>query len=345
MTRRLRYLPLIVLLLAACAAPVLPPALPPGGPVPPVAPAVAPQPYAGLGVDDLARRTWGEGEFRIVEDWGETESFTRSLVAWDSNGITVYGFMDAPLGDGPFPVVIVTHGYVEPSIYSTLTYTTRYADALARAGYLTIHPNLRGYPPSDNGPNPLRVGFAADVLNLIALVQKQDGQPGPLEAADGEQIGIWGHSMGGGISQRVLAVAGTMDANAGRLDDPMVDAAVLYGSMSGDEVLNHERIRDVFSGGLRGSWDEGEGPSESELRLISPIYFLDRINAPVSIHHGEFDEQVPLEWSQELCQLLQESAKPVECFTYAGQPHTFVGEGDALFIERVQEFFDRTLRP
>ena len=335
----------LLLLLAGCVAPPLPPAVQPGGPVPPVQPLLAPQLYAELGVDDLAQQTWGEGTFRIVEDLGATEAFTRSLIAWDSDGLTVYGFMDVPFGDGPFPVVVVTHGYVEPEVYNTLTYTTRYADALARAGFLTIHPNLRGYPPSDDGPNTLRVGFAADVLNLIALIQKQGGQLGPLELADSAQIGIWGHSMGGGISQRVLAVAGSMDANAGRTDDPTVDAAVLYGSMSGDEMLNHERILNVFSGGTRGNWEEGDEPSESELRRISPVYFLERYNAPVSIHHGELDDQVPLEWSQELCRLLQEMGKTVECFTYAGQPHTFVGEGDTLFIERIVEFYDRALRP
>ncbi len=92
--------------------------------------------------------------------------------------------MNVPQGDGPFPVVLVLHGYVDPATYNTLTYTTRYADALARAGYLVIHPNFRNWPPSDNGPEEYRVGQAVDVLNLIALVQKQGGQPGPLQHAD-----------------------------------------------------------------------------------------------------------------------------------------------------------------
>jgi dipeptidyl aminopeptidase/acylaminoacyl peptidase len=212
-----------------------------------------------------------------------------------------------------------------------LTYTTRYADALARAGYLVIHPNFRNWPPSDSGPEDYRVGQAVDVLDLSALVQKQGGQLGPLLQADPERIGLWGHSMGGGISQRVLTVSDDMDA------------AVLYGAMSGDEALNHERIL-FFTNGARGLWDEEDAPPAEAVQRISPINYLDRITAAVSIHHGELDEQVPLAWSEDLCQRLQDLQKPVECFTYPGQPHTFVGEGDQLFIQRVREFFDRYLK-
>lgn len=290
-----------------------------------------PDPYAAFTVDGLTARTYGEGELRIEQTLNVTNAFTRTLVTYPSDGLTIYGFMNIPKGEGPFPVVLVLHGYVDPAIYTTLTYTTRYADALARAGYLVIHPNFRNWPPSDSGPETYRVGQAVDVLDLIALVQKQGGQPGPLQQADPGRIGLWGHSMGGGISQRVLTVS----------DD--VDAAVLYGAMSGDEALNHQRIL-FFTNGVRGLWDEGEAPPAEALQRISPVNYLDRITAAVSIHHGEFDEQVPLAWSEDLCQRLQDLQKPVECFTYAGQPHTFVGEGDQLFIQRVREFYDRHLK-
>lgn len=311
-------------------------------PVPPIGPQVLPQRWAGLAVADLARRSYGDGALRIEETLAVGDAFTRSLVVWESDGLQVYGFMNVPAGEGPFPVVIVTHGYVDPAVYNTLTYTTRYADALARAGYLVIHPNLRGYPPSDEGPNPLRVGFAVDLLDLIAIVQRDGGRPGPLQLADGSRIGLWGHSMGGGISLRVLAVSAARDALLGNTQ-PTVDAAVLYGAMSGDEQRNHDQIFNVFSGGTRGNWEEGEASTPAQLLRINPINHLAPLQTPVSIHHGEFDEQVPLVWSQELCTILQDAAKAVECFTYDGQMHTFSGEGDSLFIDRTIDFYSRTL--
>jgi dienelactone hydrolase len=288
-----------------------------------------PDPYAGLTVADLATRDYGGGVLTVEETLAANGIFTRTLVSHPSDGLTVYGFMNTPVGEGPFPVVVVNHGYVSPAGYSTLAYTTRYADALARAGYIAIHPNYRNYPPSDEGPNPFRIGYTVDVLNLVALVRDQAGQPGPLQRADRENIGLWGHSMGGGVTLRAITV------------DPEIKAAVLYGSMSGDEKKNHEKIL-IWSNGERGQ--EELNTPEEDLERISPIFHLERIRSAVSVHHGELDGTVPLEWSVDLCQRLDALGKTVECFTYPGQPHTFRGDGDQLFIQRIIAFFDRFLK-
>jgi dipeptidyl aminopeptidase/acylaminoacyl peptidase len=173
------------------------------------------------------------------------------------------------------------------------------------------------------------VGFAVDVLNLLAVIREQAGQPGPLQSADPSAVGVLGHSMGGGIALRVITV------------DPDVRAAVLYGSMSGDEAKNYERILQ-WSGGEAGE-EELDTPEEA-LNRVSPVYHLERVRSAVSIHHGERDETVPLEWSLDLCERLQTLGKTVECFNYPEQPHTFQGEGDQLFVQRVEAFFDVHLR-
>ncbi|MGH2523302.1 MAG: alpha/beta hydrolase family protein, partial [Anaerolineales bacterium] len=182
-----------------------------------------PDPYAGLSIDDLRARPYGGGEISIIEILAVTDTFTRSLIAYPSDGLTIYGFMHTPYGPGPFPVVVVNHGYINPANYQTLTYMLRYASALAAAGFLVIHPDYRGYGASDDGPNPFRIGFAVDVLNLISLVKT-------LPNADPQAIGLFGHSMGGGISLRAITVS------------PEVKAALLYGSMSGDETANFAKI-------------------------------------------------------------------------------------------------------
>jgi dipeptidyl aminopeptidase/acylaminoacyl peptidase len=255
-----------------------------------------------------------------------TSAFTRSLVSYPSEGLTLYAFMNLPAGAGPFPVVLVMHGYIPPEQYHTLAYTTRYADALAQAGYLVIHPNYRNYPPSDEGPDMFRAAHAVDALNLMAIITAQAGQPGPLEQADPGFIGMVGHSMGGGITLRTITLSA------------QVKAAVLYGAMSGDEKRNYEKILE-WSEGQRGA-EELNTPPE-DLQRISPIYFLDQISAAVGIHHGDNDGTVPLQWSLELCKELQARRKSVECFTYPGQPHTFQGEGDQLFMQRIIDFFGR----
>ena len=257
-----------------------------------------------------------------------SSSFSRYLFEYPSDGLTVHGFLNVPRGEGPYPVVLVLHGYIEPDEYETLTYTTRYADALAAEGYLVLHPNYRNYPPSDPGPNSFRVGYAVDVMNLIALVQDQAGMPGPLEDADPEAIGLFGHSMGGGISLRVLAAQAP------------VQAAVLYGSMNADERLNFEKIFE-WSEGARGLVELNTPPQD--LARISPTYYLEGIRAAVSIHHGESDELVPPEWSEHLCRRLIALGKIVECFSYPNEPHTFIGFGGIQLIERAVALYEEHL--
>ena len=276
----------------------------------------------------LRSRLYGGGEIKIIEMLGQNVFFTRYLIGYYSDGLSIYGFANIPNDEGPHPVIIALHGYIEPGVYQTLDYTTHYADALANAGYIVLHPNLRGYSPSDDGENLFRVGMAIDVLNLIAIVKTQSGGDGLLRTADPGQIGLWGHSMGGGISTRVLTVSAD------------VDAAVLYGSMSGDEQKNYEAIRE-WSGNTRGL-DELNIPLDA-LTRISSMYFFDQITAVVSIHHGTADELVPTDWSVQTCDQLNSLGKKVECLYYENMPHTFYGAGDEEFIQNTIQFFNRYL--
>jgi dipeptidyl aminopeptidase/acylaminoacyl peptidase len=287
-----------------------------------------PEPYWEYSIAYLRSRPYGGGGIEITETLGQNSAFTRHYFRYDSDGLSIYGFADVPHGDGPFPVIIALHGYIEPEIYHTLDYTAHYADALASAGYLVLHPNLREYPPSDQGDNLFRVGMAVDTLNLIALVKAHSGEPGLLRTADPNRIGLWGHSMGGGISTRVLTVSQD------------VKAAVLYAAMTGDELKNYEAIYRWLNGSM--GTEELAVPADV-LPRISPIYFFEDINAAVSIHHGLADKLVPVQWSMQTCETLKSLGKEVECHYYEKMPHTFYGSRDKEFIQYTIQFFDRYL--
>ncbi|MDM8527035.1 alpha/beta fold hydrolase [Anaerolineales bacterium HSG24] len=293
---------------------------------PTITPSPAPITDPSLTIQALSEREYGGGELEIVETLADRKGYTRYLYTYPSDGLTIYGYMDVPKhATDPYPVAVVVHGHLPPHLYNTQTYTRRYTAPLAESGYIVLHPNMRGFYPSDDGMDWFRVGVATDVLNLLGILKATTGQPGPLEQADPSFIGLMGHSMGGGVALRVATV------------DQDISATVLYSSMSGNERWNYEKIL-RWSGGKYGH-RELVTP-DSFLAQVSPNFHLHRITGPVAIHNGEADGGT-IKWGIDLCDQLKGIEKPTDCFTYPGQPHIFEGAGDKLFTKRLIEFFDK----
>lgn len=283
---------------------------------------------AALSIEALRARSYPGGPITVVRTLEVTSAFTRTLIAYPSDGLRITGIMNIPSGTGPFPVIILNHGYVMPPSVSG-TYLRDYADYYASRGYLTISPDYRGYGGSDEGDNAFRIGYAIDVLNLVSSVQT-------LPQADASRIGMWGHSMGGGISTYVMVI------------DPRVKAFVLYGAMSADAAENWRHIRAMWDQSGPDEWAQRIGGTPDELpeayARLSPIHYLEYVHAPVSIHHGEADDQVPPAWSADLARRLQDVGAVVEYYSYPGAPHSFRGDDWMLFMERTLAFFDRYVK-
>src|SRR5687767_9821304 len=74
-------------------------------------PSAAPDPYEGLRISELVEREYGGGEVQIITDMGDQGGFMRYTIAYPSDRLTIYGFMNVPTGtngmlpDGTFPVI------------------------------------------------------------------------------------------------------------------------------------------------------------------------------------------------------------------------------------------------
>src|SRR5690554_3439673 len=53
--------------------------------------------YAGLRIPYLAAREYGGGEIEVVQTLAENSYFTRLLIRYPSDGLTIYGFMNVPV--------------------------------------------------------------------------------------------------------------------------------------------------------------------------------------------------------------------------------------------------------
>lgn len=287
--------------------------------------------YDQYTIDGLRQRTYGGGNVEVSELMEEKDLFTRYLIRYPSDGMMIHGFENVPKGEGPFPIIIVIHGYVNVAEYQTLDYTTDAADRLTEAGYIVVHPNLRNYPPSDKGENLFRVGMAVDVLNLIALV-KSESLPSELSAtASIDQIGLWGHSLGGNIVLRVLTVSSD------------VKAAVLYASMSGDEFKNSAALANIIPGDPQLQAELLTAPAL--LERISPSSYYEDISSPIQLYHGTSDSTVPVGWAEETCNLLKDAAVTVNCIYYTDEDHTFRSRVSDEFYGTLINFYKTYLSP
>ena len=302
-------------------------ALPPS-PTPTVTP--TPAPYEQYTIDYLRRRSYGGGGIEIARTMEVSDQVARTVIRYTSDDLTLYGFMNIPAGEGPFPVIIMMHGLGDSGSFSELNFKSDIVDALTNEGYVVIHPIMRGYLPSDSGDNMFRVGMAVDMLNLIALIKTQGGGAGALEKAMPGQIGILGQSLGGNIALRVLTVSSD------------VQAAVLYSSLSGDELKNSEQLYKVT---VDPQFQNELGILPGQLQGISPVYYYANITTPIQLHHGTIDETVPVNWAEETCSLLSTAGKNIDCIYYEGEDHVFDDEVKAQFLENAISFYKTYLSP
>ncbi len=302
-----------------------------------------------IAIDSLRARTYGSGPIKITRVISTNDAFDRVMIEYPSDGLRITGLMIVPRGTGPFPVVILDHGYFKPSEYKTGDGTIRAAEFFARAGYLALSPDYRCYAGSQCGPNPLYAGYSIDVLNLIAELPS-------LGIADTSRIGIWGHSMGGIITMRVLAISDQVKV-ASFYAAVNVDDEVYYCWLNDcrTPVPTPRVVRNRMLEELDPDFFQGLPTpvpmSDSFARLheiflkSSPNRYLSYVKAPIIIHHGESDDVVPIEWSVQLTEALNGLGKPATLYTYPGEGHVFAGWNWQLFMARTLNFFNEHLNP
>jgi len=105
----------------------------------------------------------------------ENEVYTRYHITYKSEGFKISGIMNVPQGKGPFPILILNHGYIDQKVYTNGQGLKREQDFFARSGYVVLHSDYRNHAQSDfdskNEVRP-RSGYVEDVLNAVSAVKK-----------------------------------------------------------------------------------------------------------------------------------------------------------------------------
>jgi uncharacterized protein len=275
-----------------------------------------------------------EGSGLTLREASRTDAYVRYDISYLSNGLKISGIMNIPHGQGPFPLLIFNHGYIDPVVYTQGRGLKREQDYMARQGFAVLHTDYRGHAGSDASPMDedskvydAGLEYAMDSYNAIQAVRATK-----LPNVDASRVGMLGHSMGGGVTMSILTA-----------HPDMVQAAVLYAPVHADMWENFNRWRRERTEGdrtLETLKTRIENPAAWD--AFSPNTYLDRIQAPILLFQGRKDKDVPYEWSDFLHKRLTEEGKAVTYVEYEQEGHEFAAQwGD--FMRKSTAFFRQHL--
>lgn len=301
------------------AAAVAPTSVPTGVASPAPTPTAALPPYA---IEALRRRKAVGSGVTIGGVLWSGPGFTASRLTWTSEGSTMTGTISIPAGRGPFPVVLVDHGYVAPSQYWVGQDSRRYGDPLASHGFVVVAPDYPSHagsgPPPPNVPQS--VGITMTVLDLIASLRT-------LPQADTARLAVLGHSQGGEIAMLTAAI------------EPSVKAVVLFAPDSSDMADNARMWGAGHTGSLGGSL-----ASPQTYALFSPRAYFRVGDPPVLLVQGTTDEEIPAAWTQATYQALQRAGVQTKFISVPGARHIFEGADLASANAAAEAWIRQALR-
>jgi len=275
-------------------------------------------------------------------DTGETRRLTTSSTApaglvepklhrfesFDGESIPVFLF--SPVGEGPFPVVVMVHG--GPEAQWVPEWHVNYvplAQHLVSRGYALAVPNVRGstgygkrYEHLDD--IALRLDSVRDLAALHHWLAER-------REIDRSRAVLYGRSYGGymvlaGLAfQPQLWAAGIESVGISNLVAFLENTSPYRRAVREREYGSLERDRDF-------------------LVEASPITHVDAMRAPLFIQHGANDPRVPLAESEEIARVLREKGIRCELVVYPDEGHSIAKLSNRIdSFTRAVAFLDEVL--
>ena len=256
---------------------------------------------------------------------------SRNTTPKGTESYTITGVLNVPRGPGPFPAVVLAHGYIDPAVYVRGQGMERERDYLATRDYIAFHVDYRNHAGSDNDPLfqvRMRLGYSADVINAVKALRNSRDVP-----VNDDRVFVFGRSMGGGVVLKALVA-----------EPGLAQAAVAYSSVSSMERDNYDQfIRpDPEDSGLRDRLARRYLTPEQNPRFWrenSSRPYLDQITEPVLLVHGRLDTTCPPRWATATQRALRQAGVKSRLDWYNDE-HAFLPTFYPS-MDRIVAYFDR----
>ena len=303
-----------------------------------------PEPAPAVSVPGLAEQRHLGDRLRLGTVRERTAAYTSYDVTYRSRSTTgpkqgglesytISGVLNVPTGRGPFPAVVLAHGYIDPAFYVRGQGTTRERGYLATRGYIALHVDYRNHAESDDDPNyqtRMRLGYSADVINAVKALRRTKVVP-----VDDDRMALFGRSMGGGVILKALVA-----------EPGLVQAAAPWASVSSLEAQNYRQFMadDPADADVRNELIRRHGtPAQNPRfwRQNSSRPYFDQITEPVLMVHGTFDDTCPPPWARATQRALVAAGVNSQLEWY-DDGHAFGPQFNAA-MNRTVQFFNRQL--
>jgi dienelactone hydrolase len=260
-------------------------------------PSEEPEPAHPISMAALARADLTGGDLRLGAVRERTAASTSYDVTFASTTmgrgtepLRISGVLNVPTGRGPFPAVVLAHGYIDPAAYVRGQGMTRERGFLAQRGYVALHVDYRNHAESTDDPRveqAVRLGYAADAVAALHALRTSDDV-----RVDPDRIALFGRSMGGGVMMKALAA-----------EPGLFAAGVGWASVSSLEAENFAQFQrpDAPLAELKAGFRGRHGlPAEDPgfWRGVSPRPLFGDVTEPVLMVHGRVDDTCPPPWAR-----------------------------------------------
>lgn len=261
-------------------------------------------------ISNLQKRTYSS-HITIEKAVLTSAKYNSYIIRFTSDELTEYGLINIPVGSIPpsgWPVIILNHGHIAPTQYSTAqSYNVPAAD-FAKAGFLVLKPDFRGNGHSQGTADNLtsRLEYSVDVLNLLSAVKD-------LSMANPRRIYFWGHSMGGDVTLRAMEICGNCIKAASLWAPAVTDwpESMLFFVRRNNDSAWLSRIETELHTKF----------SPQDYTHISAFANIRLVKVPLNLHQGTSDESVPYAWGVALDRQLTENQIPHNFFSYPDDDH------------------------
>ena len=221
------------------------------------------------------------------------------------DGYPVHGWVAAPAGEGPFPVILQIHGgpYASYGIHAFDE-----TQVLVDAGYAVVYCNPRGSAGYGRA-HGRSIRQAMGTVDYHDVLDFLDGAIASDRRLDASRVGIQGGSYGGYLTAWTIAhehrFAGAI-VERGFLDPASFQGTSDIGTFFGDEYV---------------------GLDPQLIAAQSPMAVVGDVRTPTLVIHSELDFRCPLEQATRYYSALKRQGTPAELLVFPGEDHELTRSG------------------